>query len=63
MTILLKASILEFDVDINRQTASKHLEQLIERKLVALHKIGKKNYINTALYDFLHNVPQQFKFK
>lgn len=59
-----KIDFLVQDLDITRQTASKYLDQLIELKLVTLHKIGKENfYINTALYDFLHNAPQQFKFK
>ena len=59
-----KIDFLVQDLDITRQTASKYLDQLIELKLVTLHKIGKENfYINTSLYDFLHNAPQQFKFK
>lgn len=59
-----KIDFLVQDLDITRQTASKYLDQLIELKLVTLHKIGKENfYINTALYDFLHNAPQEFKFK
>lgn len=59
-----KIDFLVQDLDINRQTASKYLDQLIELKLLTVHKIGKENfYINTALYDFLHNAPQQFKFK
>lgn len=59
-----KIDFLVQDLDITRQTASKYLDQLIELQLVTLHKIGKENfYINTALYDFLHNAPQQFKFK
>lgn len=59
-----KIDFLVQDLDITRQTASKYLDQLIELKLVTLHKIGKENfYINTALFDFLHNAPQQFKFK
>lgn len=59
-----KIDFLVQDLDITRQTASKYLDQLRELKLVTLHKIGKENfYINSALYDFLHNAPQQFKFK
>ncbi|AWK02821.1 addiction module protein [Flavobacterium crocinum] len=59
-----KIDFLVQDLDITRQTASKYLDQLIDIQLVTLHKIGKENfYINTALYDFLHNAPQQFKFK
>ncbi|MFH6990444.1 Fic family protein [Flavobacterium collinsii] len=59
-----KIDFLVQDLDITRQTASKYLDQLIELKLITLHKIGKENfYINTALYDFLYNAPQQFKFK
>ncbi|MNE24616.1 Adenosine monophosphate-protein transferase SoFic [compost metagenome] len=59
-----KIDFLVQDLDITRQTASKYLDQLIELKLVTLHKIGKENfYINTALFDFLHNASQQFKFK
>lgn len=59
-----KIDFLVQDLNITRQTASKYLDQLIELKLLTLHKIGKENfYINTALYDFLHNAPQQFKFK
>ena len=59
-----KIDFLVQDLDITRQTASKYLDQLIELKLISLHKVGKENfYINTALYDFLHNAPQIFKFK
>ncbi|WP_158728203.1 Fic family protein [Flavobacterium sp. I-STPA6A] len=59
-----KIDFLVQDLDITRQTASKYLDQLIELKLVTLHKIGKENfYINTALFEFLHNAPQRFKFK
>lgn len=59
-----KIDFLVQDLDITRQTASKYLDQLIELKLITLHKIGKENfYINTALFNFLHNAPQQFKFK
>lgn len=59
-----KIDFLVQDLAITRQTASKYLDQLIELELLTLHKIGKENfYINTALYDFLHNAPQQFKFK
>lgn len=59
-----KIDFLVEDLGITRQTASKYLDQLIELKLITLHKIGKENfYINTALYDFLHNAPQRIKFK
>jgi Fic family protein len=59
-----KIEFLVQDLNISRQTASKYLEQLIELKLVTLHKIGKENfYINTALYEFLQNAPQRIKFK
>ncbi|TPG44585.1 Fic family protein [Flavobacterium pectinovorum] len=59
-----KIDFLVQDLNVTRQTASRYLDQLIELKLVTLHKIGKENfYINTALYDFLHNAPQEFKFK
>jgi Fic family protein len=59
-----KIDFLVQDLDITRQTASKYLDQLVELKLLTLHKIGKENfYINVALYDFLHHAPQRIKFK
>lgn len=59
-----KIDFLVQDLGVTRQTASKYLDQLIDLKLLTLHKIGKENfYINTALFDFLHNAPEQFKFK
>ncbi|MCV9929980.1 Fic family protein [Flavobacterium sp. LS1R49] len=59
-----KIDFLVQDLGITRQTASKHLDQLIALKLITLHKIGKENfYINIALYDFLQNASQRIKFK
>ena len=59
-----KIEFLVEDLGITRQTASKYLDQLIVLELVTLHKIGKENfYINVALYNFLHNAPQQIKFR
>lgn len=59
-----KIDFIVEDLGITRQTASKYLDQLIELKLITLHKIGKENfYINIALYDFLQNAPQRLKFK
>ena len=59
-----KIDFIVEDLGITRQTASKYLDQLIELKLITLHKIGKENfYINTALYEFLQNAPQKLKFK
>lgn len=59
-----KIDFLVQDLGVTRQTASKYLEKLIELEILRLHKIGKENfYINTALYDFLYNAPQNFIFK
>lgn len=59
-----KIDFIVEDLGITRQTASKYLDQLIELKLITLHKIGKENfYINVALYEFLQNAPQRLKFK
>lgn len=59
-----KIDFLVQDLGVTRQTASKYLEQLIELDVLKVHKIGKENfYINTALYEFLYNAPQNFKFK
>ena len=59
-----KIDFLVQDLGVTRQTASKYLEQLIELQILNVHKIGKENfYINTALYEFLNNAPQNFKFK
>jgi Fic family protein len=59
-----KIDFLVTDLQVSRQTASKYLEQLIEKKLVTMHKIGKENYyINDALYRYLYNAPELLKFK
>jgi Fic family protein len=52
------------DLHITRQTASKHLSQLVDLGVLTLHKIGKENYyVNNALYEFLFQAPERFKFK
>jgi Fic family protein len=59
-----KIDFLVQDLRITRQTASKYLDQLIEKELVSLHKLGKENfYINIALRDYLYNAPEILKFK
>ncbi len=51
------------DLHITRQTASKHLNQLVDLGILTLHKLGKENYyINNALYEFLFHAPERFKF-
>lgn len=47
------------DTDVKtRQTASKHLEQLVEIGLLSKHKIAKDNlYLNDKLYQLLMNIP------
>jgi Fic family protein len=52
-----KIDFLVSDLGVTRQTASKHLEMLIELDILSLHKIGRENfYVNKALYKFLFNV-------
>ena len=52
-----KIEFIVNDLGVTRQTASKYLEQLMDIKVVSLHKIGKeKFYINTKLYDLLKNI-------
>lgn len=59
-----KIDFLVTDLQVTRQTASKYLDQLVENKLLSIHKIGKENfYINNALYDYLYNAPELLKFK
>lgn len=59
-----KIDFLVSDLQVTRQTASKYLDQLVDNKLVAIHKIGKENYyINVALYQYLYNAPELLKFK
>ena len=59
-----KIDFLVTDLQVSRQTASKYLEQLIEHKLVTIHKVGKENYyVNDALFEFLYNAPELLKFK
>lgn len=54
-----KIEFLVEDLGVARQTASRYLDQLIQLKLLHLHKIGKENfYMNIALYQFLHDAPQ-----
>jgi hypothetical protein len=53
LNILHKNRFIVEDLGIvTRQTASKYLDQLIELKLITLHKIIENFYINTALYEF-----------
>ena len=59
-----KIDFLVTDLQVSRQTASKYLEQLVEHKLVTIHKIGKENYyVNDALFQYLYNAPELLKFK
>jgi Fic family protein len=52
------------DLHITRQTASKHLSKLVDLGILYLHKIGKENYyVNNALYEFLFQAPERFKFE
>ena len=54
-----KIEFLVEDIGVSRQTASRHLDKLIELNLVHKQKIGKENfYINKALYEFLYDAPQ-----
>lgn len=58
-----KIDFLQTDLQITRQTASKYLDQLIDYKLLKMHKIGKENfYINNALFEYLYNAPDILKF-
>lgn len=51
------------DLQVTRQTASKYLDLLIDKKLLTLQKIGKENfYINNALFEYLYNAPDILKF-
>lgn len=59
-----KIDFLVSDLRVTRQTASRYLDQLVELKLVTLHKIVKENYyVNEALYQYLYNAPDLHKFK
>lgn len=59
-----KIDFLVSDLQITRQTAAKYLDQLINSKLLTVHKIGKENYyINEGLYQYLYNAPELLKFK
>jgi len=52
-----KIEFLQEDLQISRQTASKHLNALVNIGLLSKSKIGKENYyLNGALYDLLSNV-------
>ncbi len=51
-----KIEFIENDLHINRITASKYLNILVEDGLLIKHKIGKSNfYINQALFDLFTN--------
>lgn len=59
-----KIDFLVTDLQISRQTASKYLDQLNQKNLISIHKIGKKKfYINDALFQYLYNAPELHKFK
>lgn len=59
-----KIDLLVNELQITRQTASKYLEQLIEKGLLTRHKIGKENYyINDALLQYLFDAPELLKFR
>lgn len=59
-----KIDFLVTDLQVSRQTASKYLEQLNQKQLISIHKIGKENfYINDALFQYLYNAPELHKFK
>lgn len=46
------------DTGKTRQTASKHLEQLVQIGMLSKHKIEEENlYLNDRLYKLLMNVP------
>lgn len=58
-----KIDFLVNDLQVTRQTASKYLEQLSDKGIVTIHKIGKENYyINDALFQYLYNAPELHKF-
>lgn len=59
-----KIDFLVNELQVTRQTASKYLDQLIERGLVTRHKIGKENYyINDALLQYLYDAPELLRFR
>ena len=59
-----KIEFLVDDLNIARQTASRHLDKLIDLDLVHKQRIGKENfYINKALYEFLYEAPQIHNLK
>lgn len=52
-----KITFLEDELHIHRNTARRYLEELVEINILSKHKIGKENfYLNTALFELLHNV-------
>ena len=51
-----KIEFLEKDMMVSRQTASKYLDLIVEKGLLAKTKMWKENYyINTALVDIFMN--------
>lgn len=59
-----KIDFLVNELQVTRQTASKYLEQLIEKGLLTRHEIGKENYyINDALLQYLFDAPELLKFR
>jgi Fic family protein len=47
-----KIDFVVTDLEVSHQTASKYLEQLVEKQLVTIHKIGKENYyVNDACFN------------
>jgi len=52
-----KIEFVEREIDVHRNTATKYLEELVERGMLTKHKIGKQSfYLNNALYELLQNV-------
>ncbi|MFN8438067.1 MAG: Fic/DOC family N-terminal domain-containing protein [Cytophagales bacterium] len=57
-----KIEFLENDLQISRQTASKYLTQLVDLKLLTVHRLGKENYyVNDALFQYLYNATELHK--
>lgn len=52
-----KIDFVSYELQVNRKTASKYLDVLVDMALLSKHRLGKENYyLNDRLFDLLLNI-------